>query len=216
MNDEGMSCALEVPSHFEECTVPANCGVRFRAKCVPCGTEEAARLKSLMLGNMSREVRTPLTSMIGFSGILETQLEGKSAKLARLIRKSGLRLEDTIEAALQLFQLESRSYTLDRESPRLDSIVRRVADEFGPQANETGVALAVETDEDPVDIYADETAVRRVIANLLENALKFTPEGGQLTIRTRRGESETAVLEIEDTGIGIAQDAVPDVFKAFK
>ena len=178
--------------------------------------EEAARLKSVMLANMSHEVRTPLTSMIGFCGILEDMLDGKSAKLARLIRKSGRRLEETLEAVLQLSQLEAGSYSLDRESLRLDAIVKRIANEVALQAKESGVDLDLEPGTAPVDVYADETAVRRVITNLVDNAIKFTPEGGQVTLRAYTGESGTAVLEVEDTGVGISEEALPEVFDAFK
>jgi PAS domain S-box-containing protein len=177
--------------------------------------EDAARLKSVMLANMSHEVRTPLTSMIGFASLLADRLGGKTAKLARLIRKSGQRLEETMEAVLQFAQLEAGSYTLDRETLRLDSLLRRIADEFELQAEESDVAIHVETGGDPVEAYVDDTAVRRVLGNLLDNALKFTPEGGEVWVRTYAEGHET-VVEIEDTGVGIADEALSDVFEAFK
>jgi PAS domain S-box-containing protein len=177
--------------------------------------EEAAHLKSVMLANMSHEVRTPLTSMIGFSGLLASRLDGKAAKLARLIRKSGQRLEETMEAVLQLSQLEAGGYTLDRDSLRLDSLVHRIVDEFELQAEENGVSVHVETPDTPVETYADDTAVRRVLSNLLDNALKFTPEGGEVWVRTYADGAET-VVDIEDTGVGIAEEALSDVFTAFK
>jgi signal transduction histidine kinase len=67
-----------------------------------------------------------------------------------------------------------------------------------------------------VDIYADETAVRRVIGNLVDNALKFTPSDGRVTVRTRIEGPKTVILEVQDTGIGIAEEALPTVFDAFK
>ena len=177
--------------------------------------ENAARLKSVMLANMSHEVRTPLTSMIGFSSILADRLDGKVAKLARLIRKSGQRLEETMEAVLQLSQLEAGSYTLDRETVRLGSLVRRIVDEFELQAEEGDVAIHVETGEGPVEAYADNTAVRRVLSNLLDNAIKFTPDGGHVRVRAYAEEGETIVV-VEDTGVGIAEEALTEVFEAFK
>jgi PAS domain S-box-containing protein len=178
--------------------------------------EEAARLKTVMLANMSHEVRTPLTSMIGFSGILENQLHGKEAKLVRLIRKSGQRLEETMDAVLELSQLEAGSYTLNQEPLRLDALVTRQIDAFEPQAEKSGVTLTLDTGNDPVDVFADEMAVRRVLSNLLDNALKFTPEGGQVTVRTQIDGPKTVILEVEDTGVGISEDALPIIFDAFK
>ena len=178
--------------------------------------EEAARLKAVMLANMSHEVRTPLTSMIGFSGLLRDQLDGKAAKLARLVHKSGQRLEETMEAVLELSQLEAGSYDTDRQTIHLAPLVRRLADEFELQAKEDEITLDVETGEPPVEAYADETAVRRIVSNLLDNALKFTPDGGQVTLRARTEDAETAVVEVEDTGVGIGEEALSKVFEAFK
>ena len=178
--------------------------------------EEAARLKTVMLANMSHEVRTPLTSMIGFSGILRGQLDGHPAKLARLIHKSGQRLEETLEAVLELSQLEAGSYAIDRAPVDLAFLARRIVDEFEPQSAESGVAVEVEAPDDGAAAYADETAVRRIISNLLDNAIKFTPEEGQVTIRVTADGEEWVVLAVEDTGVGIAADALPRVFEAFK
>ena len=178
--------------------------------------EEVARLKTVMLANMSHEVRTPLTSMIGFAGILEGQLDGHPAKLARLIHKSGRRLEETLEAVLELSQLEAGSYAIDRVRVDLPFMAHRIADEFEPQSVEQGVALAVEATDADGTVYADETAVRRIISNLLDNAIKFTPEGGQVTVRVRTDEAEWVALEVQDTGVGISDDALPRVFEAFK
>ncbi len=179
--------------------------------------EKAVRLKSVMLANMSHEVRTPLTSMIGFSGILEEQLSGRLAKLARLIHKSGRRLEETLESVLQFSQLEADSYQIDRRALPLDELVWSVVEEFEPQSRERGVPIHVESAAAPVEAYADEVAVRQVISNLLDNALKFSPEGKEVTVRVMRDDANgSAVLEVEDTGVGIGEEALPYIFEAFQ
>ena len=177
--------------------------------------EEAARLKSVMLANMSHEVRTPLTSMIGFSGLLTDRLEGHSAKLARLIHKSGQRLKNTIEAALQLSRLEAGSFTVVRETVQLNAAARTAVDEFSPQAQEHGVDVRVEPADEPVEAHADEVAVRRIVNSLLDNAIKFTPDGGQVTVRTRIDGPDLVALMVQDTGIGISEEALPNIFEAF-
>jgi len=178
--------------------------------------EEAARLKSIMLANMSHEVRTPLTSMIGLSGLLTKQLEGRAAKLARLIQKSGKRLEETMESALQLSQLEAGSYTPAHTTLSLPSLARRIVDEFELDAKDSGVSLQVETPGKPTEAYVDEMAVRRVISNLVDNAIKFTPENGHVTIRTYAKDSNMVTVEVEDTGVGISEEALPRIFQAFQ
>jgi signal transduction histidine kinase len=120
-----------------------------------------------------------------------------------------------MEAVLQLSQLEAGSYTLDREPLSLASLARRLTDEFELQAQESDVSMQVEVAGESVEAYADETAVRRIISNLLDNAIKFTPDGGTVWIRVYVEET-TSVVAIEDTGVGIAEKAQSDVFRAFK
>jgi PAS domain S-box-containing protein len=178
--------------------------------------EEATRLKTVMLANMSHEVRTPLTALIGLSNLLKDSLEGRPARFARLIQKSGERLADTLEAALDLSRLETGSYDIEREAVRVDSLAENVIGEFEQRANETGVEMSLETPEHPVEAYADDIAVRRLITELLDNAIKFTPEGGRVTIRAYSEDAETVTVEVEDTGIGIDEEVLPDIFKAFR
>jgi signal transduction histidine kinase len=121
-----------------------------------------------------------------------------------------------MEAVLELSQLEAGSYDTDHQTIHLGPLVRRLADEFELQAKEGDIALDVEIDETPVEAYADETAVRRIVSNLLDNALKFTPEGGRVTVRARIDDAETAIVEVEDTGVGIGEEALSTVFEAFK
>jgi signal transduction histidine kinase len=178
--------------------------------------EEAAQLKSAMLANMSHEVRTPLMSMIGSADLLREDLEGKPAEMVEQIFQSGQRLRKTLDSVLQLSRLESGTYELDDDPANLDVIVREVAQELNLRAHQEGVQLEVETGEQSVEAQLDETATRRIVSNLVENAIKFTPEGGSVQVRARSESRETALLEVEDTGVGIAEEAKSKIFDAFK
>jgi signal transduction histidine kinase len=183
--------------------------------------EEAAQLKSAMLANMSHEVRTPLMSMIGSADLLredleEGGLEGAPADMAEQIFRSGQRLRDTLDSVLELSRLESGAYTLDDDSAYLDVVVREVAQELNLRAHEKGVQLEVDGPPTSVEAQLDETAVRRIATNLVENAIKFTPEGGEVRVRAEPEDEETALLAVEDTGVGIAEEAREDIFDAFK
>ncbi|WP_263810809.1 MULTISPECIES: PAS domain-containing sensor histidine kinase [Salinibacter] len=183
--------------------------------------EEAAQLKSAMLANMSHEVRTPLMSMIGSADLLredleEGGLEGEPADMAEQIFRSGQRLRDTLDSVLELSRLESGAYTLDDDSAYLDVVVREVAQELNLRAHEKGVQLEVDGPPTSVEAQLDETAVRRIATNLVENAIKFTPEGGEVRVRAEPEDEETALLAVEDTGVGIAEEAREDIFDAFK
>ncbi|MFB6230991.1 MAG: PAS domain S-box protein [Salinibacter sp.] len=176
--------------------------------------EAAAQLKSAMLANMSHEIRTPLTSITGFAEILEEQLEGRARVFAEKVYQSGTRLQQTLESVLQLSRLEAGTYNLDREPVDLSAVVEDTVALLRPQANEKDLSLQVSC-ESNLEGWWSEAALNRILENLLENAIKFTPEGGDVYVRART-EGDDTVLAVEDTGIGISDEALPDIFQAFK
>jgi len=176
--------------------------------------EEASRLKSALLANMSHEIRTPLTSIIGFSGVLADNLSGSNARYARLAHQSGQRLMDTLDSVLQLSKLEAGVVDLDTERMDLVAEVRQTLDLHRPQAETAAVELRFEASVETLHGRWAPTAVKRILSNLLSNALKFTPSGGTVAVRTYCVDS-AVVLEVEDTGIGIDDDFHPRAFDAF-
>lgn len=176
--------------------------------------EEASRLKSAFLANMSHEIRTPLTSIIGFADLLSSQLDGEPLRFLDLIRKSGKRLMHTLTSVLDLAQLESR--TMDLQPKRLDLAreIRDAVDLARPQAKEKGIALRADLPDAPVYAMLDPGAAQRVLTNLISNAVKFTHEG-HVTVCLRADE-DVATLQVEDTGVGIADEALEQIFEDFK
>ena len=177
--------------------------------------EEASRIKSTMLKNLSHEIRTPLTSIIGFARVLKEDLSGEDARVARLVHEAGKRLKGTVDSVLQLSKLETGTQDLNRERLDLRTMVEDVTDLLRPQAEDKNQRLRVEVPDAPVEGWWNEGALRRIVENLLENAIKFTPEEGRIELRVYWAD-EAAVLEVEDTGIGISEEALPDIFDAFK
>jgi PAS domain S-box-containing protein len=190
-----------------------------RLKEAKTKAEEMSRLKSAFLANMSHEIRTPLTSILGFAEAIgnadETDAEVPVAEFARRITKSGNRLLDTLDSVLDLSQLEAGSMELSPEAVDLTRRAQEAADRFEQKAKTTGVTLQAEVPDQPVRITADENALERIQRGLLSNALKYTEEGGQAWIRVRDDE-DTAVLEVEDTGIGMDPEQVDQLFDAFE
>ena len=176
--------------------------------------EDASRLKSALLANMSHEIRTPLTAINGFSEILKTELTGEYATLAEQVHEGGNRLLRTLDSILELSQLEAGTYDLDREDVRLAEAVEETVALLRPQADDKNVSLSTTVEEDPVGTWND-AGLTRIAQNLIENAIKFTPEGGAVTIVVRE-EGAEALLEVEDTGIGISEESLPEIFEAFK
>jgi PAS domain S-box-containing protein len=177
--------------------------------------EEASRLKSAMLANMSHEIRTPLTSVTGFAKLLQNDLEGKKSEFADRVYASGKRLQKTLDSVLQLSTLEAGVYEMEREELCLGPVVRESAKMFNLQAEEKSITLETHLPDSPVKGVWNEEALHRILENLLENAIKFTPKGGTVEVFVRV-ENGSAVLEVTDNGIGIREEAVPDIFEAFR
>lgn len=176
--------------------------------------EEASRLKSAMLANMSHEIRTPLTSISGFSELLSERLEGEAAQFNERIRRSSRRLMKTLNSVLELSRLEAGRDAFVCESLPLRRVAKETVELLRPQAEEKGVVLKTDLLEAAEGRW-NESAVNRIAENLIENAVKFTPAEGQVEVRVRT-EGADAVLEVEDTGIGISEAAQDEIFKAFK
>jgi len=179
--------------------------------------EKANRLKSAFLANMSHEIRTPLTSIIGFAEALGEEAdaqEGPTGRFAELIERSGQRLLETLDAVLNLSKLEAGEMELGLQAMDLAAEAREVTELQSNQAEAAGLDLQFESEAPSVGAWADEGGLRIVLRNLVSNAIKYTDEGGTVWVRVRQGD-EAAVLEVEDTGIGMEPDEVPQIFKAF-
>jgi len=186
--------------------------------------EEANRVKSAFLANMSHEIRTPLTSIIGFAEAIGEEVElldrtdetlDALDRFAELIEKSGRRLLDTLNSVLNLSRLEAGEMDLSIETVDLTEEVKDVTEIFQPQVADANLDLKVHIPSRSVPARVDPGGLRIVLRNLLSNAVKFTDAGGTVWVRVRTTD-ETAVLEVEDTGVGIDPDRVSSLFDAFE
>ena len=177
--------------------------------------EEAARLKTAMLTNMSHEVRTPLTAINGFAEILKEELQSSHQTVVEHILRSGKRLMNTLDSVLRLSKLEAGGYELDRVPVDLSSVAEQAAELYRQEAEENGVSVEVEEPGGQVEAHAQKEALNRIADNLVGNAIKFTPEGGAVTLRVAETD-EMAILEVEDTGVGISEENQSEIFQAFK
>jgi signal transduction histidine kinase/CheY-like chemotaxis protein len=175
--------------------------------------EEMARLKNSFLANMSHEIRTPLNGILGFTQLLQTELEGEQREFADLIESSGRRLLETINSVLEMARLESGHATLKEEEVNLVEEVSRTITLLAPLAQEKGLYLEMKA---PANVWAlvDSPAIHRVVNNLVGNALKFTHQGGILVELNARNRD--LILRVRDTGIGIEEEFMPHLFNEFK
>ena len=178
---------------------------------------ELDRLKDEFVATVSHELRTPLTSMRGF---LEMLRDGGSGPLTEeqerflgVIQRSAERLQRLVGDLLFVARLDARGLQLDVGRVRLDEIVADCVESNGAVARLRTIDLR-RAGGDAVGIPGDPERIAQLTANLVSNALKFTPEGGRVTVRTFV-EGDTAVLEVEDTGIGIPAAEQEQLFERF-
>jgi len=193
--------------------------------------EEASRLKSTFLANMSHEIRTPLTSIIGFAeaigdevDVLKTEVEelglDSLAQFSDLIERNGRRLLETLNAVLNLSKLEAGEMDVAVQPMDLTEEVEEIVELYARRAETAGIELqsehgtADEGEEESIWVAADEGGLRIVLRNLVSNAIKYTNEGGTVWVRANRTD-EKGTLEVEDTGIGMDPEEVPQFFQAF-
>ena len=178
--------------------------------------EEASRLKSALLANMSHEVRTPLTLIIGFAEMLsDSDLEGRSRRFVETIYQSSQRLMDTLSAVLNLSRLEAGAATFAPEPLRSSALLRDVATTFAPAAQRADVDLQVEMPSTERAVETDAGALRHILTNLVGNAIKFTDPGGTVTIQADV-DDDALTVAVRDTGIGMDPAFIPTAFRAFQ
>ncbi|MBB4264817.1 chemotaxis protein CheB [Roseospira visakhapatnamensis] len=182
--------------------------------------EEANRAKSEFLANMSHELRTPLNAILGFSEILSHELFGEILnneykEYTRIIHESGQHLLSLINDILDLSKIESGRIELHEEAVNLyhavDAVIRLVSE----RAQNARVEIVLDLPPDLPLVLADATGVKRVLINLLTNAIKFTEGGGSIAVSaalTRRW----LTINVADTGIGISQGDIQRVFAPFE
>ncbi|MFQ5572236.1 MAG: PAS domain-containing sensor histidine kinase [Rhodothermales bacterium] len=176
--------------------------------------EEMARLKSAFVANMSHEVRTPLTAILGFAKVLEEELEDEQQELADLIKQSGERLLETLNSVLDLARLEANAIEVDPELLNLGEEVAEAARLFQPMAVKKGLAFTLEMPDHQLHAQLDRPFLHRILNNLLSNAIKFTEEGEiRLTLRLL---GDHVQIQVQDTGIGIGDAFLPHLFEEFK
>jgi signal transduction histidine kinase len=178
--------------------------------------EEANRSKEAFLGIVSHELRTPLNAILGWSRMLNrsTPDAGFLKRGLTVIDRNARAQAQLIEDLLDMSRISSGNMRLQLEPADLRVVVSDALDVVGPAAESRQVSIAVDLPESPVVLMMDPRRVQQIAWNLLSNAVKFTPAGGRVAVHVGR-ESSTAVLRVEDNGVGIAPAFLPRLFERF-
>jgi PAS domain S-box-containing protein len=184
--------------------------------------EAASQTKSRFLANMSHELRTPLNAIIGFSDMLKLEMFGtlgnpRYVEYAQLINESGGLLLDLISDILDMSKIEAGKYILNRESLDIHSVVEAAVKLVRGRAEESGLTLHVDIAPEAKDqpLFADPRALKQILLNLLSNAMKFTPAGGDIAVAVAPRHGGIC-LQVRDSGRGIPEDQIPRLGHAFE
>jgi PAS domain S-box-containing protein len=178
----------------------------------------ADKAKSDFISTISHELRTPLTSITGYLEMLQDGLGGplneNQQMMVDVVDRNSQRLLALIEDVLTLSRLESGTVKLNRTETDVRSLVNAAVETLLPQIHNNGLVLEVDVAHNCEKIMGDVDQLERVLINLLNNAVKFTPEGGRLSINAYR-QDETVTISVSDTGVGIPVEEQPHLFSRF-
>jgi len=180
----------------------------------------ANRSKDTFLAHMSHELRTPLNSILGFSECISNQIFGKVGRseyleYAGYIHDAGGHLLSLINDLLDIAKIEAGQQTISEEMICIGEAVSRCIEMVRGRALQAKIRISADVPDSIPRLYADPRVCKQIMLNLLSNAMKFTPEGGEVSVRV--GCSDGSIwLQVADTGCGIPAEQIPEIMKPFR
>jgi signal transduction histidine kinase len=176
------------------------------------------RVKDEFLSIMTHDLKSPLVAVLGYSdmmlGGMGGQLNEKHRAFVDTIKRQGQHLQSMIDGLLDYTRTEFGKLVLKREDFNLNNLVLEAIKAFTPEAEQRKITLDFSLPAEQITVSADQRMIDEVVTNLLSNSLKYSSEGGRVTVTLSRGEKE-ALFRISDTGKGIAPDNIGRVFDKF-
>ena len=184
-------------------------------KAARAESELASRTKSAFLATMSHELRTPLNSIIGFSDVIVSLKDPKSAEYASHIAKSGRRLLDVVTDILDISKIESGTFVLNREPADLSDVIAAAVEVMSDLIAAKAQALDMRVPRDLPYLNIDFKRIKQVLVNLLSNANKFTAERGRIILVAQKTPDGGATIAVADTGVGMSPDQIAVALRNF-
>ena len=192
-----------------------------KAKEAQIQAENANAAKSTFLFNMSHDIRTPMNALLGYNQLMKKELtDSKLLDYQEKIEQAGNLLLSIINNVLDMARIESGKMELDENYSKVGDILKDVCEVFDVEAKKKGIRLTYETQVTHKHILCDVTNVQKILMNLVSNAVKYTPSGGTITIKSQElpcdKEGYTRIkTEVVDNGIGISKEYLPLMFDSF-
>lgn len=180
--------------------------------------EAASRAKDRFLAILSHELRTPLTPVLAATNALAdaTDIHGENRMLLEVIQRNVELEARLIDDLLDITRLSTGKLTLELHTVDAHLQVRNALDICQADFSSKGIVLVIDLAAEHHHVQADAARLQQILWNILKNAAKFTPQGGEVTVRTANNAAGNLVIEISDTGIGIEPEVLPRVFNAFE
>ncbi len=181
--------------------------------------EKSDILKSEFLAQMSHEIRTPINTLLNSAFFIrESIAESINEDLKNcfnIIDNSGIRIIRTIDLILNMSEVQTGTYDYrEKELDIYENILKELLNEFRILAESKGITLAVNIVGENTRLTADEYSVKQIFSNIIDNAIKFT-DAGEISIKLDREDGDDLIVEISDTGVGISEVYLPNLFKPF-
>ncbi len=180
--------------------------------------QQANEVKNKFLSIMSHELRTPLTVINGYLSLVLDKNYGNPSKELRdiisVVKEQGNNQLGLIEDLLDLTRIESGEYKLNKQAFLPDVLIHKAVENFRPEFEAKEIEVTVDTDQEMPTVHWDFHKMLQVLQNLLDNALKFTPAGGRISLSVR-SKSDFIELKVVDNGIGIPKDRQNQIFERF-
>ena len=179
--------------------------------------EAANRAKDEFLSVLSHELRTPLNAMLGWTRMMKSGAldEAKMKQAIETIERNARLQNNLIEDLLDVSRIISAKMRIETEQVDIVSIVKTCVETAKPSAEEKNISLTLKSDSPSLNISGDATRLQQIVNNLLQNAVKFTPAGGLVSVDLK-GLGDRFLLKVTDTGIGIAPDFLSLIFDRFR
>ena len=186
--------------------------------------ETASLAKTRFLNNMSHDIRTPMNAILGYAQLMEDELKEKDlpeiSEYLKKLQQSGNLLLSIINNVLDMARIESGKIKVDENYERVGEVVDEIISTFSSEAEEKEIHLSGSMKVTHRNILCDGTKIREIYVNLVSNAMKYTPRGGNVTITVEELPCEKegymkVKSEIKDTGIGMSKEYLPTLFEPF-
>ena len=181
--------------------------------------QTAVQVRDAFLSIAAHELKTPITSILGYAQLLERRAaqsaDARNRRAAEVLVEQSERLTRLVGSLLEVSRIETGQFTLDRQELDLCALARRVADEFRLALPPGGAhTISCSCPEEVVIVEGDGLRLEQVLHNLLQNAVKYSPEGGSIRVRVERQDGQASIA-IGDQGIGIPPEAQANLFQRF-